>query len=108
MQRRRVCVPGLTACPPLQYVVDYASSRKILLLDTSTVAAPYKANEEATYEVHVDSLNLSGFKRSDVLNVGLLAAVLKSGDDEVIQINMVTQVMEIEGKLTRNVMSPLE
>lgn len=56
----------------------------------------------------VSKIDVGGIKKSKLTNVGLLLAVLKDADEEVIQISMVTQVTEKDGQFIRTVYNPLE
>ena len=54
-------------------------------------------------------MNVTHIKRHVLANVGLLLAQLFSGDEEVVQVSMVTQVTPTEsGGLMRSIFNPLE
>lgn len=57
----------------------------------------------------VDEVNVGGIKPSRLTNAGLLTATLKSGTDDVIDVNMVVQVASDRGgPLTRCIFNPLD
>ena len=65
----------------------------------------------ACYRVtsQVAAVRVDHLKRHVVANVGLLMATLFSGEDEVVQVSMVTQVTPgDEGVLIRDIYNPLE
>ena len=55
-------------------------------------------------------MRVDHLKRHVVANVGLLMATLFSGEDEVVQVSMVTQVTpgDDDGSLIRAIYNPLE
>eukprot|EP00161_Ancyromonas_sigmoides_P006090 TRINITY_DN1697_c1_g1_i2.p1 TRINITY_DN1697_c1_g1~~TRINITY_DN1697_c1_g1_i2.p1 ORF type:complete len:139 (+),score=71.79 TRINITY_DN1697_c1_g1_i2:71-487(+) len=94
----------------INYLVDYTNKRRIAELGTVTPeGGRYAAGDTLhTFDFSIASVDLSSFKKRDVLNVGLLAAVLESGGEEIYQVGMVTQVSETDGKMARLIMSPIE
>eukprot|EP00285_Hemiselmis_virescens_P001761 CAMPEP_0173411372 /NCGR_PEP_ID=MMETSP1356-20130122/76770_1 /TAXON_ID=77927 ORGANISM="Hemiselmis virescens, Strain PCC157" /NCGR_SAMPLE_ID=MMETSP1356 /ASSEMBLY_ACC=CAM_ASM_000847 /LENGTH=136 /DNA_ID=CAMNT_0014373119 /DNA_START=58 /DNA_END=468 /DNA_ORIENTATION=+ len=92
----------------LMYMVDMASKRKLIPLGQSA-GVSYAAGEEATVELGCPSIETAGFKPHQLANAGLVICQLKDGDEEVVAVNMVTQVTKKEdGQLYRTVYSPLE
>ena len=58
---------------------------------------------------HVPQVSVEHLSRHLLTNVGLLLAVLYSGEAEVLQVSMVTQVTPADdGTLIRSVYNPLE
>lgn len=54
-------------------------------------------------------MSVSHLKRHVLANVGLLQAVLYAGEEEVLQISMVTQVSpDASGDLIRSIYNPLD
>ena len=57
----------------------------------------------------VPAVNVAHLQNHVLANVGLLMATLFSGDKEVLQVSMVTQVTpNPDGTLTRSIFNPLE
>jgi len=55
------------------------------------------------------TIDVQGVARHVLTNVGLLQAVLYAGQEEILQISMVTQVsQEADGVLVRSIFNPLE
>ena len=79
--------------------------------------ATYAAGEETTVAFEVDGIDFSRFKRSRLLNTGLLVAKLfangggdgEGGDEELLQVTSVVQVSADPetGDLVRLIFSPL-
>jgi hypothetical protein len=75
------------------YVVDSSYKRHLLHLGTSgPVSYASGAGTKHTFKFAVDKIDVAAVKRSLLLNVGLLQIALKEGDNDVIEINLVTQV----------------
>lgn len=55
-------------------------------------AVAYAAGEAATMEIGVPSIDTSGFKPHQLANAGLVICTLTDGEEEVVAVNMVTQV----------------
>lgn len=91
----------------VRYIADQTGKRKIVELG---------ATEKQSYEVgkhtmmfHVPQVSVEHLSRHLLTNVGLLLAVLYSGEAEVLQVSMVTQVTPADdGTLIRSVYNPLE
>lgn len=91
----------------LTYIVDYASARHVLHLGASKDLSYSKGSSQ--FVIKAAKIDTGNLKRSSLLNVGLLKLVLKSGNEDVIEIKMVTQVSKAQdGSLTRTVFNPLE
>mmetsp|Transcript_1514 Transcript_1514/g.2618 ORF Transcript_1514/g.2618 Transcript_1514/m.2618 type:complete len:134 (+) Transcript_1514:72-473(+) len=92
----------------IKYMVDLAAKRQIVQLGSSE-KANYEVGEHP-FSYKIDTIDFAGVKQSLLKNVGLLLACLIGSDgQEIVQISMVTQVMKNgSGELTRTIMSPLE
>ena len=56
-----------------------------------------------------ETIDVQGVARHVLTNVGLLQAVLYAGEEEILQISMVTQVsQDADGGLVRSIFNPLE
>eukprot|EP00658_Telonema_sp_P-2_P057049 TRINITY_DN4550_c0_g1_i1.p1 TRINITY_DN4550_c0_g1~~TRINITY_DN4550_c0_g1_i1.p1 ORF type:complete len:139 (-),score=51.93 TRINITY_DN4550_c0_g1_i1:294-710(-) len=92
----------------IKYIVDYTNKRKELVMG-KVEAGDYAANTPHQLQFNVPTVDVTGIRESLLLNVGLLLAVLYTGEEEVIQISMMTQVTKtFDGKLHRNIFNPLE
>merc|ERR1712060_676469 len=98
-------VPG--AHWTVTYTVDMTGKRHVV-----NVGATNRADlpeGKSSMDFHSSSINLEGVKRKWLNNVGLLVATLRNdANEEIFTVNMVAQVMEEDGALMRNVISPLE
>ena len=91
----------------VRYIADQTGKRKIVELG---------ATEKQSYDVgnhsmmfHVPQVSVEHLSRHLLTNVGLLLAILYSGEAEVLQVSMVTQVTPADdGTLIRSVYNPLE
>ena len=90
----------------IRYVADHAHRRHVIDIDKTPPAPLGPGTHHFQHEVK--DFGVSGLKKSVIVNVGLLLAVLFDGDEEVIQVSMVTQVLEKDGALLRLVLNPLE
>mmetsp|Transcript_4552 Transcript_4552/g.11736 ORF Transcript_4552/g.11736 Transcript_4552/m.11736 type:complete len:133 (-) Transcript_4552:196-594(-) len=90
----------------VRYVADHAHKRHIVEIG-ATPSAPLAAGTHHL-EYTIDDIGVNGLSRAVVLNVGLLMFLLFDGETEIIQVSMVTQVIDQDGKLTRLVLNPLE
>jgi hypothetical protein len=88
------------------FIVDSACKRHIVELGSSDRCVYDVGEHEYTFS-H-DGFPVDGVKRSSLLNVGLLRAQLCDGDDDVIDIKMMTQVQVVDGQITRTVFNPLD
>jgi len=91
----------------IKFIADQANKRKIVVLgETPTV--DYAAGPQSMV-FSVGEVDVSHLKRHVLANVGLLIAGLYSGEEEIVQVSMVTQVTpNAEGVLIRSVYSPLD
>lgn len=91
----------------ISYVVDQGSKRHVIELG-STEKTTYRKGDN-DFKFQADRIELSGIKSSVLRNnMGLLRAALNDGREEVIEIKMVCEVTERDGRLYRNIMNPLE
>ncbi|KAL1515514.1 hypothetical protein AB1Y20_002136 [Prymnesium parvum] len=91
----------------VKFIADQADKRKIVVLG-ETPPVDYAAGQHSM-SFSVPEVNVSHLKRHVLANVGLLIAGLFSGEDEIVQVSMVTQVTPSpDGALIRSVYSPLE
>merc|ERR1711998_722540 len=91
----------------VKFVAYQCNRRKIVLLG-ATEAVDYTAGPQSM-AFSVGEIDVSHLKRHVLANVGLLIATLISGDEEIVQVSMVTQVTpNADGVLIRSVYSPLE
>lgn len=90
----------------VRFVADQANKRKIVLLG-ETATTDYAVGSHSM-ALSVEALAVSGIKRHVLANVGLLLAVLYSGDEEVLQVSMVTQVTADGETLMRSIYNPLD
>ena len=92
---------------PAQYVVDVANQRHVVELGESEVL-PYAAGDHV-FEQDIPKVDLSGIKKHALLNVGLLTITFLEGEEELVEIKLVTQVSKNrEKRLIRTVFNPLE
>ena len=91
----------------IKFMADQANKRKIIVLgETPMQDYPAGAHQMA---FSVDEVDVSHLKRHVLANVGLLMATLYAGDQEIVGVNMVTQVSALpDGGLVRSVFSPLD
>lgn len=91
-------------------MVDVASTRHVIEL-AKTATADLGVGEHKV-SLHVPAFDVSKIKRSVLMNVGLLTAVLHAGPkgDELVEIKMVTQITAgaTKEQLLRNVLNPLD
>ena len=91
----------------VKFMADQCNKRKIVVLGETGIV-DYPAGSH-TMAFHVDEVDVSHLKRHVLANVGLLIATLVAGEEEVVSVNMVTQVSATtDGGLIRSVFSPLE
>lgn len=90
----------------IRFVADTANKRKIVLLG-ETAPCAYGAGAHSM-AFSVPQVNVSHLKRHVLANVGLLLAVLYDGDEEVVQVSMVTQVTADGETLMRSIYNPLD
>eukprot|EP00164_Ancoracysta_twista_P009324 GFYU01013759.1.p2 GENE.GFYU01013759.1~~GFYU01013759.1.p2 ORF type:complete len:135 (+),score=40.04 GFYU01013759.1:52-456(+) len=90
----------------LKYVVDYTGKRKIIECGHAD-NVQYTAGP-ASFTFEIPSIDVSSVKESLLRNVGLFMATLVEGDRELVQISMVTQVHQQDGRLFRTIFNPLE
>eukprot|EP00965_Chrysotila_dentata_P199963 6179699-Pleurochrysis_carterae.AAC.1 len=64
--------------------------------------------KDAVWRVRVPSVDVAHLKRHVLANVGLLQANLTSGETELLQVSMVTQVTPKGDQLIRSIYNPLE
>ena len=58
-------------------------------------AVSYAAGEAAAMEIGVASIDTSGFKPHQLANAGLVICSLSDGEEEIVAVNMVTQVRRL-------------
>lgn len=91
----------------VRFIADQVDKRKIIELGC-TPTVNYSAGPQQM-DFSVDQVDVAHLKRHVLANVGLLLAVLYSGEEERLQISMVTQVTPgPDGNLVRSVFNPLE
>eukprot|EP00003_Mantamonas_plastica_P019697 TRINITY_DN32011_c0_g1_i1.p1 TRINITY_DN32011_c0_g1~~TRINITY_DN32011_c0_g1_i1.p1 ORF type:complete len:131 (+),score=42.87 TRINITY_DN32011_c0_g1_i1:45-437(+) len=90
----------------VKYLVDYTGKRHLIEIDT-TEGVDYEEGENS-FGFKCDALAVEGVKRSTLKNMGLFLLTMKQGDEEVIQISLVTQVTKKDGELYRLMFNPLE
>eukprot|EP00698_Gefionella_okellyi_P006008 TRINITY_DN15458_c0_g1_i1.p1 TRINITY_DN15458_c0_g1~~TRINITY_DN15458_c0_g1_i1.p1 ORF type:complete len:150 (-),score=28.29 TRINITY_DN15458_c0_g1_i1:35-430(-) len=90
----------------ISYIVDHTATRHLIEMGKSSPTVYTVGDHKFAFTV--PSINVTGIKRSSLSNMGLLLAVLKDGDEEVIQISMVTQCSEKSGQFFRTIFNPLE
>jgi len=88
-------------------VADQTNKRKIIELG-ETPHQSYEAGPDYSMAFSVDEIDVSKIQRHVLANVGLLLATLYNGEEEVVQVSMVTQVSPDGGELIRSVFSPLD
>ena len=72
-------------------------------LQDYAIGGPY------TMAFTAETIDVQGVARHVLTNVGLLQAVLYAGQEEILQISMVTQVsQDADGVLVRSIFNPLE
>merc|ERR1719382_541361 len=86
----------------VKFIADTAYSRKIIELGTTPVV-DYAVGEN-NMQFEVEAVRVEHLKRHVLANVGLLMANLFSGEAEVVQVSMVTQVTpDAGGNLVRSI-----
>eukprot|EP00277_Geminigera_cryophila_P016792 CAMPEP_0179443746 /NCGR_PEP_ID=MMETSP0799-20121207/27208_1 /TAXON_ID=46947 /ORGANISM="Geminigera cryophila, Strain CCMP2564" /LENGTH=134 /DNA_ID=CAMNT_0021230129 /DNA_START=8 /DNA_END=412 /DNA_ORIENTATION=- len=91
----------------LKYMVDMASKRKLIALG-QTAETCYEAGKEYSMEVSTPGIETAGFKPHQLANAGLVVVTLLDGEEEVVAVNLVTQVTKRDDELIRTIYSPLE
>eukprot|EP00742_Colponemidia_sp_Colp-10_P002291 GILJ01002445.1.p2 GENE.GILJ01002445.1~~GILJ01002445.1.p2 ORF type:complete len:174 (+),score=29.16 GILJ01002445.1:1711-2232(+) len=90
----------------VKYIVDTVFRRKIILLGTMDNLS-YDAGANS-FRFSVPGIDVGGISSDVLANAGLLVATLKDGQEEVIGVNMVTQVSKQGNELIRVIFNPLE
>ena len=99
--------PVVDACWRVRYIADQTGKRKIVELGATEIQS-YGAGPQRM-EFSVPKVSVEHLSRHVLTNVGLLLATLYSGEEEVLQVSMVTQVTPADdGTLIRSVFNPLE
>ena len=98
--------PVASASWRVRFVADTASARKVIELG-GTPVEEYAAGAN-TMAFSVSAVDVAHLKRHVLANVGLLQALLFSGERELLQVSMVTQVTPVGDTLVRSVYNPLE
>jgi hypothetical protein len=91
----------------VKYMVDVVAKRYIVELGGKTDVDIN--NGSNTFTFLLDSINMSGIKRKHLINnAGLLIASLVTSDgQDVIDVNLVVQVSKSENGLVRHILNPL-
>mmetsp|Transcript_36829 Transcript_36829/g.80492 ORF Transcript_36829/g.80492 Transcript_36829/m.80492 type:complete len:139 (+) Transcript_36829:39-455(+) len=89
----------------IKYIVDSAAQRQILELG-ETETTDYGAGPQ-NMAFSVPSIDVAGIPKEVLANAGLFVASLLSGSEEVMDVNMVTQVGPRDGELVRTIFNPL-
>ena len=106
--------PIASASWQVRYMVDMAHKRHLLELARwpaeGAAALAYGAEAGQSVTIEVPELQLGDLKDkpSVLANAGLLLATLYDGEEEVIQISMLTQVEKAGEALVRTIFSPLD
>eukprot|EP01064_Diplonema_japonicum_P025366 TRINITY_DN366_c0_g3_i1.p1 TRINITY_DN366_c0_g3~~TRINITY_DN366_c0_g3_i1.p1 ORF type:complete len:132 (+),score=19.07 TRINITY_DN366_c0_g3_i1:59-454(+) len=91
----------------VQYEADYTNKRHVIQL-CSVGPCDYSAGNH-TVDLKIPAVNTEGVKERRLLSMGILKCVLCSGKEEIVSVNLVTQVTrDGDGNLVRMMMSPLE
>jgi len=90
----------------IRFIADQAHKRKIVELG-STPTQDYPVGEHSM-NFSVPEVSVAHLSRHVLANVGLLLVVLYSGETEVLQVSMVTQVTPQDDVLIRSIFNPLE
>ena len=90
----------------IRFIADQAQKRKIVELG-STPVQDYAVGEHSM-NFSVGEVSVAHLSRHVLANVGLLLVVLYSGEMEMLQVSMVTQVTPQDDVLIRSVFNPLE
>eukprot|EP00741_Cyanophora_paradoxa_P005456 tig00000889_g5291.t1 len=91
----------------LSYLVDMAGKRQVIALGSVGPQAVSKGAN--SFKFSVPAIDVSGVKKSTLANTGLLQCHLKAGAEEVVQLNIVTQISKkADGSLLRTMFDPLE
>ena len=91
----------------VRFIADQTGKRKIVELG-ATATESYGAGPQRM-QFSVPKVSVEHLSRHLLTNVGLLLATLYSGEEEVLQVSMVTQVTPgDDGTLIRSVYNPLE
>eukprot|EP00455_Lapot_gusevi_P027198 TRINITY_DN2878_c0_g1_i2.p1 TRINITY_DN2878_c0_g1~~TRINITY_DN2878_c0_g1_i2.p1 ORF type:complete len:134 (+),score=21.10 TRINITY_DN2878_c0_g1_i2:46-447(+) len=91
----------------VKYIVDSAYKRHVVDLGKTTGLNYPAGNHHYSFSVaHID---VTGVKPHMLLNVGLLSVSFKDGENDLVEINMVTQVTkDADGGFIRTIFNPLE
>ena len=101
----------------IQYTVDVALKRKIIILQKKKQSVDvYKKEEkyEERFEIEDVDFSFEGVSRKDLFNVGLFSIIARQTispekHEDLITINMVTQITKNdEGALMKTIINPLE
>ena len=90
----------------IRFIADQAHKRKIVELG-ATPTQDYAVGEHSM-SFSVPEVSVAHLSRHVLANVGLLLVVLYSGETEVLQVSMVTQVTPQDDVLIRSIFNPLE
>lgn len=90
----------------VQFLVD-SSYRRIIKVLGETPVEDYP-DGESDMVFSVDEIDVAGIPPSTLANSGLLMAVFIAGGVEVASVNMVVNVIKKDGRLVREILSPLD
>lgn len=90
----------------VQFLVD-SSHRRIIKVLGETPTEDYP-DGESDMIFSVDEIDVAGIPPSSLANSGLLMAVFMIGKVEVASVNMVVNVSKKDGRLIREILSPLD
>jgi len=91
----------------IKYTVDIAFKR--IVLDVLHEKSESIASGKYTKDIIIPKISTEGIADKDLLNVGLLTIYGISDNEEMIAINMVSQITKNEkGELYKTLLSPLE
>mmetsp|Transcript_28733 Transcript_28733/g.32850 ORF Transcript_28733/g.32850 Transcript_28733/m.32850 type:complete len:136 (+) Transcript_28733:65-472(+) len=89
-----------------KFIIDASAKRRILEFYT-TAGKEYQPGSYKE-ELKIDQVDVSGAKKSELLNTGLFVVSFKDGEDIVADINMVTMMMPEGDGINKTIISPLE
>ncbi|KAK2961446.1 hypothetical protein BLNAU_3567 [Blattamonas nauphoetae] len=93
----------------IRFIFDFSFQKhSVVLLETQP--KDYSAGE-STETFHIDSIDLSGLKEKELLNMGLLSASLfieNETKNSALDINMCTEITKEKDGYRRTILNPLE
>lgn len=90
----------------VRYIADHAHHRHVVHIHDTEPTLLDKGVHRFSYKL--ENIDVKDLQANVLLNVGLLVFALCSGEEEVLQVSMVTLVEMRDGIIYRHVLNPLE